>query len=353
MGLATPGVNARVTGSLEMFAAVMDDIKNSKTAMTLLGFVFIFAFLLIAYRHIHAVSPLLPIIAVVGWNGAIMYFMGLEYTPLTAVLGSMTIGVASEYTVLMMERIDEELARGLDIYDAIRTGVQKIGTAITVSGLATVFGFSALDPLSVQHRLEFRYHDGGHGRVLGGRGYPDHTGSHRSHIQRRAFQSGRCNGEGDIFQVRREGGGTSPPSDRKGTEFSSLKRHDRGKAPFDWVTQMIEGAIPWRRSVSPPSRQSGSGGWCDQTFASISRANFFALSRSSPFGCPLFEKRNFPLQWNVPSTVAPFFLTASARFASIFSALSAPPDVAKRATFVSAKFVVSMSLASAFPGFPP
>jgi len=127
-----------------MFAAVMDDIKNSKTAMTLLGFVFIFAFLLIAYRHIHAVSPLLPIIAVVGWNGAIMYFMGLEYTPLTAVLGSMTIGVASEYTVLMMERIDEELARGLDIYDAIRTGVQKIGTAITVSGLATVFGFSAL-----------------------------------------------------------------------------------------------------------------------------------------------------------------------------------------------------------------
>jgi len=216
MGLATPGVNARVTGSLEMFAAVMDDIKNSKTAMTLLGFVFIFAFLLIAYRHIHAVSPLLPIIAVVGWNGAIMYFMGLEYTPLTAVLGSMTIGVASEYTVLMMERIDEELARGLDIYDAIRTGVQKIGTAITVSGLATVFGFSALDPLSVQHRLEFRYHDGGHGRVLGGRGYPDHTGSHRSHIQRRAFQSGRCNGEGDIFQVRREGGGTSPPRTEKG-----------------------------------------------------------------------------------------------------------------------------------------
>jgi predicted RND superfamily exporter protein len=43
-----------------------------------------------------------------------------------------------------MERVDEELARGLDLLSAIRTSVQKIGTAITVSGLTTVFGFAAL-----------------------------------------------------------------------------------------------------------------------------------------------------------------------------------------------------------------
>ncbi|MDK2974973.1 MAG: uncharacterized protein PWP08_1344, partial [Methanofollis sp.] len=55
-----------------------------------------------------------------------------------------TIGVASEYTVLIMERCEEELARGLDIYEAIQTAVQKIGMAITVSGLTTIFGFSAL-----------------------------------------------------------------------------------------------------------------------------------------------------------------------------------------------------------------
>ncbi len=139
-----PGVSARVTGGLEMFAALMDDIKNSKTTMTLLGFAFILGFLFIVYKRIHAVSPLLPIVAIVGWNGAIMYLMGLEYTPLTAVLGSMTIGVASEYTVLIMERVDEELARGLGLYEAIQTSVQKIGTAITVSGMTTVFGFSAL-----------------------------------------------------------------------------------------------------------------------------------------------------------------------------------------------------------------
>jgi hypothetical protein len=138
------GVTVRITGSLEMFSSLMEDISNSKTLMTVLGFVFILGFLLLVYRNIHAVAPLIPIVALVGWNGAIMYLLGLDYTPLTAVLGSMTIGVASEYTILIMERIDEELARGLDLYSAIQTSVQKIGTAITVSGMTTVFGFAAL-----------------------------------------------------------------------------------------------------------------------------------------------------------------------------------------------------------------
>ena len=139
-----PGLHARVTGSLEMFGALMDDINDSKTVMSILGFAFILGFLLIVYRKVRAVSPLIPIVIIVGWNGAIMFILGLDYTPMTAVLGSMTIGVASEYTILIMERCDEELARGLDIYQAIQTSVQKIGTAVTVSGLTTVFGFSAL-----------------------------------------------------------------------------------------------------------------------------------------------------------------------------------------------------------------
>lgn len=139
-----PGIFIRITGSLEMFSTLMDDISRSKTTMTLLGFSFIFVFLLLVYRRIRSVTPLIPIIAIVGWNGAIMYISGLDYTPLTAVLGSMTIGVASEYTILIMERCDEELSRGLDLYEAIQVSVQKIGTAITVSGLTTVFGFAAL-----------------------------------------------------------------------------------------------------------------------------------------------------------------------------------------------------------------
>jgi hypothetical protein len=73
-----------------------------------------------------------------------MYLLDISYTPLTATLGSMTIGVAAEYTILVMERYAEEKERLHDNLAAIKESVHKIGTAITVSGLATFCGFSAL-----------------------------------------------------------------------------------------------------------------------------------------------------------------------------------------------------------------
>ncbi|WOF15967.1 RND family transporter [Methanoplanus sp. FWC-SCC4] len=139
-----PGISAMLTGSTDLGINLVDDIANGKTQMTILGFILIFFWLILIYRRVSAISPLIPIIMIVGWNGAIMYVLGIDYTPMTAVLGSMTIGVASEYTILIMERYIEERKNGMNKYDAIRTGVQKIGTAITVSGMTTVFGFSAL-----------------------------------------------------------------------------------------------------------------------------------------------------------------------------------------------------------------
>jgi predicted RND superfamily exporter protein len=122
----------------------MHDLTSSKETMTYLGFLLIFLYLVLVYRHFHAVSPLFPIIAIIGWNSVAMYLLGIAYTPLTATLGSMTIGVAAEYTILVMERYAEEEERLNDPLAAIQESVQKIGTAITVSGLATFFGFSAL-----------------------------------------------------------------------------------------------------------------------------------------------------------------------------------------------------------------
>lgn len=142
---APPGVTATVTGMGEMFTNLITEIAAGKIQMTLLAFGLIFAFLLIVYRKFGpAVTPVIPIMMIVGWNGLIMYILGIDYTPMTATLGSMTIGVASEYTILIMERVHEERARGLAPIPAIRRGVRQIGTAITVSGMTTVFGFAAL-----------------------------------------------------------------------------------------------------------------------------------------------------------------------------------------------------------------
>jgi hydrophobe/amphiphile efflux-3 (HAE3) family protein len=138
------GISVEPAGNFELMTSLLGAMSESKDTMTILGFIFVFVFLILVYRHIHAISPIIPIIFVVGWNAVMMYILGLTYNPLTATLGSMTIGVAAEYTILVMERYSEEEERLHDPIAAIQESVQKIGTAITVSGLATFFGFSAL-----------------------------------------------------------------------------------------------------------------------------------------------------------------------------------------------------------------
>ena len=138
------GISVDPAGNFEVMTTLLKAMSDSKDTMTILGFIFVFVFLILVYRHLHAVSPIIPIIFVVGWNAVMMYILGLTYNPLTATLGSMTIGVAAEYTILVMERYAEEEERLHDPIAAIQESVQKIGTAITVSGLATFFGFSAL-----------------------------------------------------------------------------------------------------------------------------------------------------------------------------------------------------------------
>jgi len=138
------GVSAVFSGSIVMFTDMMTNITAAKAGMNVLGFVLITAFLILVYRRAAAITPMIPIIMIIGWNTVIMYVIDLQYNILTATLGAMSIGIASEYTILIMERYDEERERGCGCTEAIQTAIQKIGTAITISGLTTVFGFSAL-----------------------------------------------------------------------------------------------------------------------------------------------------------------------------------------------------------------
>jgi hydrophobe/amphiphile efflux-3 (HAE3) family protein len=139
-----PGVEAVVTGNAYSFVENMNDIREGKTKMTLLAFAIIIMFLAVLYRSTDMIiCPLVPIVLIIGWNGAAMYFFSIDYTILTATMGAMTIGVAAEYCIMMVERIYEEMECH-DTITAVQNGTGKIGTAITVSGCATMCGFSAL-----------------------------------------------------------------------------------------------------------------------------------------------------------------------------------------------------------------
>jgi hypothetical protein len=140
-----PGVSVRETGDAVVMTTVITALTTGRTEMTLLGLVLIFIVLLFIYRDlIKALLPVLPMLVVIGWMGGVMYLTGMKYTPLTACLGALILGVGSEYAILMMERFYEELARIGEPLEALKIATGRIGSALIASGLTTVFGFAAL-----------------------------------------------------------------------------------------------------------------------------------------------------------------------------------------------------------------
>ena len=140
-----PGVSVRITGQPVLMATVMDALTEGRVEMSLLGLVLIFILLLVIYRDlIKALLPVLPMLVVIGWMGLVMYYGGLMYTPLTATLGALVLGVGSEYAILMMERFYEELHNVGDPYEALKITANRIGSALVASGAAVIFGFAAL-----------------------------------------------------------------------------------------------------------------------------------------------------------------------------------------------------------------
>jgi len=140
-----PGVFVTITGNSVVFTEVITSLTTGRVAMTFLGLALVFGGLLIIYRDwVKAFTPVITMFMVIGWAGGIMYYSGLEYTPMTATLGALILGVGSEYAILMMERYYEEKEKGLPPVAAMREASAKIGKAIIPSGLTTMFGFSAL-----------------------------------------------------------------------------------------------------------------------------------------------------------------------------------------------------------------
>ena len=134
-----------VTGKSVLDVEMVSGLTTGRYKMTLLGMALVFLGLLTVYRHpIKALIPLLPITLIIGWSGAVMYFAEISYTPLTATLGALIIGIGTEFTILIMERFYEERENGNSGIDAIRIANQKTGKSIFASAITTIGGFSAL-----------------------------------------------------------------------------------------------------------------------------------------------------------------------------------------------------------------
>ena len=138
-------MDVTVTGQAVIDVEMITALTTGRYTITLVGMALVFLGLLLIYRNpLKAIIPLIPISLIVGWSGGVMYLYNLEYTPLTATLGALIIGIGTEFTILIMERYFEEREKADTNNEAIVTTLGKMGKPIIASALTTIGGFSAL-----------------------------------------------------------------------------------------------------------------------------------------------------------------------------------------------------------------
>ncbi len=140
------GVNVAITGMSIVQIELLEALSGGRVKMTLIGigFVFLGLFLLFRFSVLRAFMATLPIGLIIGWSSGLMYLSGIKYTPLTATLGALIIGIGVEYTIMLMMRYYEERGKGERPVEAMTTAMTKIGRAVIASALTTIGGFGAL-----------------------------------------------------------------------------------------------------------------------------------------------------------------------------------------------------------------
>jgi hydrophobe/amphiphile efflux-3 (HAE3) family protein len=140
-----PGVTAQVVGLPVLVADASSGLDRDRYLFTLYGVLAVGLALLCAYRSPRrAVVPVIPILLATGWSGLAVWALGIDLNPMSATLGALVIAIATEFSVLLAGRYEEERGTGASVGDALRNAYARTGTAVAASGITAIAGFAVL-----------------------------------------------------------------------------------------------------------------------------------------------------------------------------------------------------------------
>jgi hydrophobe/amphiphile efflux-3 (HAE3) family protein len=139
------GVEASVVGLPALISDASASLTRDRYLLTVGGLLAVALALLAVYRSAQrALIPLIPIFLATGWSAAAVWALGIELNPMSATLGALVIAIATEFSVLLAARFEEERARGVALGEALRGAYSTTGTAVLASGITATAGFAVL-----------------------------------------------------------------------------------------------------------------------------------------------------------------------------------------------------------------
>ena len=124
---------------------ILDGLSLSQLRSTGISLIFSFAVLLILTRRIMpSVIVLFPVGVASLWVVGSMAVLGLKWNVLTVMVTALTLGIGIDYSIHMWRRIEVEMEKRNDHWEALRASLNTTGIALLLSAITTMFGFAVL-----------------------------------------------------------------------------------------------------------------------------------------------------------------------------------------------------------------
>ena len=132
------------TGGHVLTSVTVNEIQSTQISSTLTSIVLAAIIMIAIYRNFGmATLAILPTVLATVWIMATMTVLGITLNVLTVMVTALTIGLGIDYAIHIVERFREEIEHKSE-RQAIQTTIERTGSALLISGLTTVCGFTVL-----------------------------------------------------------------------------------------------------------------------------------------------------------------------------------------------------------------
>ncbi|WP_407347412.1 RND family transporter [Methanolobus sp. WCC1] len=139
------GTNAVATGEPAFMIAMSEEMSSSLQTMLILAFVLMIFALLMVFRHVRWCLMPLPVVLIgLIWTFGAMGYLNIPMTMASMAVFPILIGLGADYAIQFHNRVEEELAKGESVEEAIIDTITHTGPAVGSAVVATCLGFIAL-----------------------------------------------------------------------------------------------------------------------------------------------------------------------------------------------------------------
>lgn len=139
------GTTVTATGEPAFVIAMAEEMTSSLTIMLILAFILMIFGLLIVFRHVRWCLLPIPVILIgLIWTFGAMGYLSIPMTMASMAVFPILIGLGADYAIQFHNRVEEELAKGESVEEAIIDTIKHTGPAVGAAVAATSLGFFAL-----------------------------------------------------------------------------------------------------------------------------------------------------------------------------------------------------------------